>query len=75
MSGAGDTSQPSDRLAFDAMIQGGRGGGPSIVNAVANCSLRMSELTSGLLGMPDGSSYGQAAALMQLRWASGRAAA
>ncbi len=75
MSGTVDTSQPSDRQAFNHQIEGGGSGAalPGIAAVVANCQSRMPSSVTYLLGMADGSTYAQGVALLQMRWASGRA--
>ncbi len=74
MSGTVDTSTPAQRVAFLALVEGSGGGAlPAAAAAVAQCPLRLPETTAGLLGLPDGSTYAQAVARLQFRWASGRA--
>lgn len=76
MSSTIDTSTPAQRVAFLSLVEGLGGGAalPAAAAAVAQCQIRLPETTTGLLGLPDGASYAQAVALMQSRWASGRAA-
>lgn len=74
MSGSTDTSIPAQRLAFCNAIESGAGGPviPAAAALVAQSQARLPETTAFLLDLPDGSTYAQAAARLQFRWASGR---
>ena len=74
MSGTVDTSTPAQRQAFCNAIEGGAAG--SVLPAaalVAQCQARMPETTAYLIGLPETATYAQGVALLQMRWASGRA--
>ena len=75
MFGTTDTSTPAQRQAFCNAVEGGAGGAvlPSAAALVALSSARLPETTVFLLDLPAGSTYAQAAARLQFRWASGRA--
>ena len=75
MSGTVDTSTPAQRLAFCNAIEGGAGGPvlPAAAALVAQSPARLPETTAYLLDLPAGSTYAQAVARLQFRWASGRA--
>ena len=74
MSGTSDPTTPYQRQAFDNAVAGS--GGPVLTAAtaaVAQSTARMPETTAFLLGMAYGATYAAGAALLQARWASGRA--
>jgi hypothetical protein len=75
MSGTTDTSTPAQRQAFCNVVEGGAGGPviPAAAALVAQSSARLPETTAYLLGLPDSATYAQGVALLQMRWASGRA--
>ena len=74
MSGTVDTSTPAQRIAFLTLIDGGGGAAlPGAAAAVAQCQSRVPETTAYLLGLPETATYAQGVALLQMRWASGRA--
>ena len=76
MSGTVDTSTPAQRQAFCNAVEGGAGGPviPAAAALVAQSPALVPETTAYLLDLPAGSTYAQAAARLQMRWASGRAA-
>ena len=76
MSGMVDTSTPAQRQAFCNAVEGGAGGAvlPAVAALVAQCQARMPETTAYLIGLPETATYAQGVALLQMRWASGRAA-
>ncbi len=76
MSGSTDTSTPAQRHAFLLFIEGGGGAGISpnaqtLATAVANCTLALPDTAAFLLALPSGSTFAQAAAQCQQRWAAG----
>lgn len=75
MSGTSDMSTPAQRQAFCNAIEGGSAGPvlPAAAALVAQCQARMPETTAYLLGLPETATYAQGVALLQMRWASGRA--
>lgn len=75
MSGTVDTSTPFQRQAFCNAIEGGAAGPalPAAAALVAQCQARMPPATAYLIGLPDGATFAQGVALLQMRWASGRA--
>lgn len=76
MSGNQDNSTPADRALFDQLVCGGgaTAGLPAAAAVVANCQINAPETTAYLIGLQTPASYAQCAALLQLRWNSGRAA-
>lgn len=75
MSGTVDISTPAQRQAFCSAIEGGAGGPviPAAAALVALSSALLPDTTAYLLDLPSGSTYAQAVARLQSRWASGRA--
>ncbi len=75
MSGTTDTSTPAQRQAFCNAVEGGIGGAvlPAAAALVAQSIARVPETTAYLLDLPAGSTYAQAVARLQFRWALGRA--
>ena len=75
MSGTADTSTPAQRQAFCNLVEGGAGGLalPAAAALVAQCQARMPETTAYLIGLPETATFAQGVALLQMRWASGRA--
>ncbi len=75
MSGTVDTSTSAQRQAFCNAVEGGAGGPviPAAAVLVAQSSARLPETTAYLLDLPDGATFAQAVARLQMRWASGRA--
>ena len=79
MSGSTDTSTYAQRHAFLQLIESGGGAGISpnaqtLAAAVANSPAVIPDTAGFLLDLPSGSTYAQAAAQCQQRWAAGRAA-
>ncbi len=72
-----ETSAHQERHAFLMFIESAAGINPdarALVAAVANCTRMVPDPIAGLLDLPSGATYAQAAARCQERWAAGRSA-
>lgn len=75
MSGTVDTSTPAQQQAFCWAVEGGPSSTVLLAAAalVAASPALLPETTAYLLDLPSGSTFAQGAAILQFRWAAGRA--